>query len=103
MVIDIFKETPETRSIQTGDVIVARHKIAKDKVLYYKLIQEGSDGTFRLLNLISGKIMATFASKDPLDAFPYVEIAVKSEIVEIVPFNKLKLTTINESDIKAIV
>jgi hypothetical protein len=97
MVIDICNVEKKIE-LNIGDVIVAKHKIKTDKMLYYKLIEEGRDGVFRLLNLGSSRIMATFASKDPLDAVGYIEIACKAEILDIVPVSKLKLTTVSSLD-----
>lgn len=98
MVIDILKVGKQVE-LNLGDVIVARHKVRTDKMLYYKLIEEGRDGVYRLLNLGTNRIMATFSSKNPTDAFVYVEIAVKAEILDIVPSSKLKLTTVSVQDI----
>lgn len=92
MVIDIYHENKEL-SLKLGDVIVAKHG-RSGKTLYYKLIQEGQSGIYRLLNLKSNRIMETFKSKDPLTAFAYITIAVSAEIIEVVPEAKLKLTTV---------
>lgn len=92
MVIDIYNPNKEL-SLKLGDVIVAKHE-RSGKTLYYKLIEEGRSGNYRLLSLTSYRIMKTFKSKDPLSAIAYIAIAVSAEIIDIVPESKLKLTTI---------
>lgn len=99
MVIDILN-AEKKYELNLGDVIVARHRVKTDKMLYYKLVEEGgyTEGIYRLLNLGSSKIMATFKTRNPLHAIDYIEIACKSEIIDIIPSNKLKLTTVGAHD-----
>lgn len=97
MVIDICNLEKKI-VINIGDVIVAKHKVKTGKMLYYKLVEEGRDGVYRLLNLGTSRIMGTFASRDPLDAISYISIACKAEVIDIVPANKLKLTTVSSMD-----
>lgn len=99
MVIDICNVEKKI-VLNIGDVIVAKLKKKEGKMLYYQLIEEGRDGIYRLLNLKTHRIMATFSSKNPLDAIAYIEVAVSSEILEIVPADKLKLSTVNTYDIR---
>lgn len=88
MVIDIYKAE---KTIGRGDVVVAKHRFKTDKVLYYKLIEEGREGIYRLLNIGSNRIMCTFESKNPLDALDYIEIACNCRILDIIPSDKLQL------------
>lgn len=96
MVIDICN-IEKAIKLNAGDVIVARHKIKTGKVLHYQLVEDGD--AYRLLNLKTKRLMATFNSLDPVDAIGYIEVAVSAEIIDIVPASKLKLTTVSVSDI----
>ncbi|MFJ8247253.1 hypothetical protein [Peribacillus asahii] len=93
MIINIHNPK-ENRNVELGDVIVARHKI-RNKILHYKLIKRMGSINYQLLNLNSDLIMSSFKSANPLDALSYVEVAVKAEILEIIPSNQLQLTKIN--------
>lgn len=94
MQINVLSNPEEETILQLGDVIVASHRIKLGKVMYYKLIEEGETGVYRLLNLETGKIMSTFSSRDMQDAIPYLVIGVRARITEVIPSDKLRLVRV---------
>lgn len=84
-------ESKAIYTIEAGDLIIAKH--IKGDILNYLVIKERDElvPKYRLLNLDSSFIMATFSSGRTSDVVTYVTKSLKCEILSVIPASKLQL------------
>ena len=91
MQVDIFSSSKKIK-LEAGDLIIAQ--LNKNTIVYYLLIKEYEKGVspnYKLLNVELSSVMASFSSKIPAHAINYIQEALKSEILDVIPANKLKV------------
>ncbi|HDR7263645.1 hypothetical protein [Bacillus sp. CH_203] len=81
-------------TLAEGDLIVAQAKNGSGSVRHYLIVKESDKqiaSNFRLLNISSSNILASFCSKIPENAIAYIEETLKCVILDVIPAEKLQI------------
>ncbi|HDX9663320.1 TPA: hypothetical protein ROX91_002019 [Bacillus cereus] len=88
MDVDIYK--PNKEHIGVGDLIVVKFK-RSGKIFYYLVVIDEVSHSYRMLNLTSSSLFATFDSREISSCVKYIEENLNAKVLDIIPANKIKV------------